>query len=73
MDKKKWQNPRIPLSTLALKLAEEVGEVSTIITDAQFAGHGIYDGPLTKPEREHLIEELDHVRFIASQMKKRLR
>lgn len=62
MNKKKWKNPNVPIEILALKLAEEVGEVSREITDA----------PGGKLSKLRLAEELGHVIFIASTLRDRI-
>lgn len=65
MNKKKWTNPEIPLSVLALKLCEEAAEVGTAITDGM-TGSGQID-------LGNLLEELDHVDFICSALRSRVR
>lgn len=71
----KWMSKNIPMQTCALKLSEEVAEVGTVLTDAMMVDDSGYEGErkLTKKEKEHLDEELDHVIFIAKMMKQRLR
>lgn len=71
MNKKKWRDPSVPLPILALKLAEEAGEVANAITD------DFMTLDLT-PQLQHerwraLDEELDHAIFIAETMKSRIR
>lgn len=75
MNKSKWMSKGIPMETCALKLAEEVGEVSNILTDAMLTDESGYAGErrLSKKERKHLEEELEHVIFIAEMMVQRLR
>lgn len=63
MNLKKWAKPGVPLEVLALKLCEEVGEVSGEITDG-WKRDGI--------DRKAALEELDHVIGLAEIMKDRL-
>lgn len=64
MNKYKWSKPNIPLSILALKLAEEAAEVGTELTD-EFIG-------LRPFSRKRILTELDHVEFLVGIMRSRL-
>ena len=73
MNFKAWKKEK-SLNRLTHKLAEECGEVATIISDC----HDPYS--VTNPEDrlsfnqseiDHLIEEAEHVIFIAQQIKRR--
>lgn len=59
----RWNNPKVSLETLALKLCEEVGEVAKEITEGLISAKGINE--------RKLIEELDHVIDIAKILKGR--
>jgi hypothetical protein len=70
MNRNRWQQPDIPLPTLALKLGEEAGEVGNVLTDADpfmLGEHNISSGAF-----RHMVEELDQVVFIASVMQSRV-
>lgn len=64
MNTKRWANKNVPLSMLCLKLGEEAMEVGLELTDAQMEG--------TKPNYKHMLEELEHVEFIAECLRKRI-
>jgi NTP pyrophosphatase (non-canonical NTP hydrolase) len=66
MNKNKWTAPYLPIEILALKLAEEAGEVAREITDSYF-GKGDRE-----TLRRNLVDELEQVEFIARTMRKRL-
>ena len=76
MNKAKWINPEIPISILALKLVEEIGEVSNEITDAHMnpCDDGAYLGiPQTGgPIHPRILEELDDVEFLTDVLRARL-
>lgn len=61
MNRRKWLDPEVPLELVALKLAEETGEVANIITDNLMA----HKGPMLASELLHLVEECEHVIFLA--------
>lgn len=65
MDKKRWANKKVPLHTLCLKLGEEAMEVGLEVTDAQVKG--------AKPNYTHMLEELEHVEFIAQCIRKQIK
>lgn len=65
MNLKRWKNPEVPISMLALKLCEEAGEVANEITDGWQTGTG-------KVSRKRAVEEVDHVIAIAEILKARL-
>lgn len=67
MNKRKWQDPMVPLSMLALKLCEEAAEVGTEITDGYF-----HDPIFGQADRRKLLEELEHVEFIAAVIRARV-
>lgn len=67
MNLRKWSDPEVPLEIVALKLAEETGEVANIITDNLMA----HQGPMREREVGHLIDECEHVIFLASVIKNR--
>jgi len=74
MNRGKWSNPEIPLEFLALKLVEEVGEVSKEITDKLVFESDIpheYVG-YDDPNRKRILEELSHVQFLVTVMRKRV-
>lgn len=64
MSHKKWRRKKVPLEMIALKLAEEVGEVTKELTDAHFSG---------KLDRKNLKEELDQVIRLANTLKERIK
>lgn len=70
MNKAKWQDPMVPMTILGLKLCEEAGEVATELSDAFMGG---VPSALHTVRAGELIEELDHVIFIAETMKGRVR
>lgn len=65
MNKKRWRHPSVPLTVLALKLSEEAAEVGTEITDAIMNTDEV--------NIKRINEELDHVEFIASVLRERVR
>ena len=78
MNRKRWQDPTIPLEVLALKLTEEAAEVGTEISDMHFIDRpnawitqeqykNRVGGRLTKA-----LEELEHVEFIAGVLRARI-
>jgi NTP pyrophosphatase (non-canonical NTP hydrolase) len=68
MNRDKWTDPNVPLEILALKLSEEVGEVSREITDENWPHEGDWDDD----RRERLLEELNQVVFLANVIKERV-
>lgn len=70
MNRAKWRNPNVPLTSLALKLAEEVGEVATEVGDMHFVDPEDVD--MIALHRNAALAELEHVQFIAKTLKKRL-
>lgn len=68
MNKKKWRDPKIPIEMLGLKLAEEAGEVAREITDGYFDAVSYMD----REHRASLLEELNHVLFIAEELHRRV-
>lgn len=68
MNFEKWSQKDIPPAILALKLAEEVAEVGTEITDTYM------ENPLadTKDLSDKVLVELEHVLFIANQLVQRI-
>jgi hypothetical protein len=64
MNKRKWSDPGIPIEVLGLKLCEEAAEVGTEISDAALK--------VSKTVNvKKILDELDHVEFIAKQLRKR--
>lgn len=59
MNRRKWENQQHGRAELFAKLAEEFGEVARLMADS-------YEG---KEVSSRLVEELDHVEFIASVFK----
>lgn len=59
MNRAKWNSPTITMTHLATKLAEETGEVASEISD--MAEMNFAD----ERKLERLMEEADHVIFIA--------
>jgi hypothetical protein len=71
MNKKKWRDrPHTTLEFLA-KLGEEFGEVSRVVTD-EFDGDGAPDVLPSENFIDGMIEELEHVSFIADCWRHRL-
>jgi hypothetical protein len=70
MNKRKWRDPMIPMSVLALKLCEEAAEVGTEITDAHMRSPV---ASMTADQADRIMEELSHVIFIAETMRSRVR
>lgn len=75
MNRDKWTAKGVPLQTLALKLSEEAAEVGTVLSDTMIVEDGEYEGErkLTNRERRAILEELEHVIFIATTMQHRVR
>lgn len=69
MNRKKWDNDVVPIPILALKLAEEVGEVSKEITDAHFDRYGLNNDV----RQDRILEELEHVEFLAQVLRDRIK
>lgn len=67
MNRRRWADPEVPTEILGLKLAEETGEVTNVISDNLMA----HKGPMTDAELEYLIEECEHVIFIATLIQSR--
>lgn len=59
MNKAKWYRPQVTMTHLATKLAEECGEVASEISD--MADMNFAD----ERKLERLVEEAEHVIFIA--------
>jgi hypothetical protein len=64
VNEKKWTDPKVPMTLLALKLSEEAAEVGGEITDALVNGRPV--------DRIAILEELDHTVFIANTMRYRI-
>jgi hypothetical protein len=78
MNYEKWQSKDIPLSILALKLAEEAAEVGTEISDAAIAPSGIRNtvdvqrlGLMNR--KDAILAELEHVRHLCDVIEDRLK
>lgn len=63
MNRKRWEDPSVPLVALALKLTEEAAEVGTEINDALDSSR--------KLNLSNLRDEISHVRFILRMIEER--
>lgn len=77
MKKRRWTDPDVPITILALKLAEEVGEVTRELCDDYFImsmGRPVPPNafPVGPESAKRTISELKHVEFIARTLRKRL-
>lgn len=72
MNKQKWKNPRIPLTVLTLKLAEEVGEISRELTDASHVDGNLGVENYNDTEIQRLLTEANDAVFLATEIQSRL-
>lgn len=78
MNRERWTHPDLPIEVLALKLTEECGEVSKEITDVWvIEGNSAFIPDMPKKQlekrRASLLEELEHVIFIAKTIRERVK
>jgi NTP pyrophosphatase (non-canonical NTP hydrolase) len=65
----KWTNPRLPTTLVALKLTEEVGEISKAVNEWAMAQ------PQSRSRNNALfsvLEEIDHTFFILRELQTRM-
>lgn len=77
MNKRRWRNPEMPIEVIALKLAEEVGEVAKEITDLwveedDAAGSLAFRRKMTLTDKDRIATELDHVAFLFTVLRSRI-